>query len=244
VDAFCKPFIDRMFSKDMALEDQTQGSMFISPPMLKAPPKDKDEIIDKMIMGTVINAQPDPSNLSTEELEKRELENKARKAKEEAIGRFHAEMKVSFERIGLEYKGWPGEIPDSLLYPDRKPKAIDSEASKPLEQTDETVANVAGDEQIRSEYSENHDLAEAEAQRRFLARFDRAWRRSEGEDVEDDDDDIPSTLPFNDLQEQAVDNTPANSASNQNSDPEEDDDGPILPNKLKRDERLRRNGLK
>jgi hypothetical protein len=85
------------------LEDKE--SLFNSPPMLEAPPKDSDEIIEEMTRKMMMRLPKHPDMLSPEEQEKLDADEKERLAELEINRIIDQEMKASFDRMGLEYQG-------------------------------------------------------------------------------------------------------------------------------------------
>jgi len=92
-------------SKQEKLEDQGARALFSSPPMLEAPPKDSDEIIDEMTRRAMMNLPKHPDKLSPEEREQLDVKEKERLAELEINRIIEQEMKASFDRMGLEYQG-------------------------------------------------------------------------------------------------------------------------------------------
>jgi len=105
--------VDRILSTSTAkqekLEDHGARAIFSSPPMLEAPPKDSDEIIDEMTRKAMMNLPKHPDMLSPEEREKLEAKEKERLAQQEMERIIQQEIKESFDRIGLEYQPSNGE---------------------------------------------------------------------------------------------------------------------------------------
>ena len=101
--------VDRILSTSTAkqekLEDQGARAIFNSPPMLEAPPKDSDEIIEEMTRKAMLNLPKHPDMLSPEDREKLDAKEKERLAEFEINRIIEQEMKESFDRIGLEYQG-------------------------------------------------------------------------------------------------------------------------------------------
>jgi hypothetical protein len=101
--------VDRILShsttKQEKLEDQGARAIFNSPPMLEAPPKDSDEIIDEMTRRAMMNLPKHPDMLSPEERDNLNAAEKERLAELEINRIIEQEMKASFDRIGLEYQG-------------------------------------------------------------------------------------------------------------------------------------------
>ncbi len=91
-------------SRQEKLEDQGARALFNSPPMLEAPPKDSDEIIEEITKKTMMRMPKHPDMLSPEEREKLDAEEKERQAEIEINRIIEQEMKESFDRIGLEYQ--------------------------------------------------------------------------------------------------------------------------------------------
>jgi len=91
-------------SKQEKLEDQGARALFNSPPMLEAPPKDSDEIIEEMTRKMMMRQPIHPDMLSPEEREKLNAEEKERLAEQERDRIILKEIKESFDRIGLEYQ--------------------------------------------------------------------------------------------------------------------------------------------
>jgi len=92
-------------SKQEKLEDQGARALFNSPPMLEAPPRDSDEIIEEMTRKMMMRLPKHPDMLSPEEREKLDAEEKERLAREEIEQKIEQEIKESFDRIGIEYQG-------------------------------------------------------------------------------------------------------------------------------------------
>ena len=91
-------------SKQEKLEDQGARALFNSPPMLEAPPKDSDEIIEEMTRKAMMKLPKHPDMLSPEEREKLDESEKERLAEQERDRIILKEIKESFDRIGLEYQ--------------------------------------------------------------------------------------------------------------------------------------------
>jgi len=101
-------------AKQEKLEDQGAGTIFSSPPMLEAPPKDSDEIIEEMTRKAMMKLTKHPDMLSPEERENFDAEEKERLAKIETNCIIEQEIKASFDRIGLDYNDSNGEMPISM----------------------------------------------------------------------------------------------------------------------------------
>ena len=101
--------VDRILSNSTArqekLADQGARAIFSSPPMLEAPPKDSDEIIDEMTRKAMMNLPKHPDMLSPEEREQLDAKEKERLAEIEINRIIEQEMKASLDRMGLEYQG-------------------------------------------------------------------------------------------------------------------------------------------
>lgn len=99
--------VDALFKNSNArqdkLEDQGAGALFHSPPLLEAPPKDSDEIIEEMTRKMMLRQPKHPDMLSPEEREQLEAKEKERLAEQERERIILQEIKESFYRIGLEY---------------------------------------------------------------------------------------------------------------------------------------------
>lgn len=91
-------------AKQEKLEDQGARALFNSPPMLEAPPKDSDEIIEEMTRKMMMRLPKHPDMLSPEEREKLDADEKERLAEQERDRIILKEIKESFDRIGLEYQ--------------------------------------------------------------------------------------------------------------------------------------------
>ena len=91
-------------AKQEKLEDQGARALFNSPPMLEAPPKDSDEIIEEMTRKAMMNLPKHPVMLSPEERKKLDAEEKERLAEQERDRIILKEIRESFDRIGLEYQ--------------------------------------------------------------------------------------------------------------------------------------------
>ena len=100
-------------SKQEKLEDQGARALFSSPPMLEAPPRDSDEIIDELIRKMTNRMPKQPDMLSPEEREKLDAEEKERLAREAIEQRIEQEIKESFDRIGIDYQGSNADTPIS-----------------------------------------------------------------------------------------------------------------------------------
>jgi putative transposase len=109
--------VDKILSnsttKQEKLEDHGARAIFNSPPMLEAPPKDSDEIIEEMTRKAMLRLPKHPDMLSPEERVKLETEEKERLAKEEIERIIDQEIKESFDRIGLDYQGSNVDTPIS-----------------------------------------------------------------------------------------------------------------------------------
>ena len=110
--------VDRILGKSTAkqekLEDQGARAIFNSPPMLEAPPKDSDEIIDEMTRKAMMNLPKHPDMLSPEERDKLDAKEKVRLAELEINRIIEQEIKASFDMIGLDYNDSNGEMPMSM----------------------------------------------------------------------------------------------------------------------------------
>jgi len=91
-------------SRQEKLKDQGARALFSSPPMLEAPPKDSDEIIEEMTRKMMMRLPKHPDMLSPEEREQLDPKEKERLAEQERDRIILKEIKESFDRIGLEYK--------------------------------------------------------------------------------------------------------------------------------------------
>jgi len=109
--------VDRILSHSTAkqekLEDQEARAIFNSPPMLEAPPKDSDEIIEEMTRKMMMRLPKHPDMLSPEEREKLDADEKERLAREEIEQKIEQEIKESFDRIGIDYQGSNKDTPIS-----------------------------------------------------------------------------------------------------------------------------------
>lgn len=100
-------------TKQEKLEDQSARALFSSPPMLEAPPRDSDEIIEEMTKKAMMNLPKHPDMLSPEEREKLDADEKERLAQEEIEQKIEQEIKESFDRIGIDYQGSNKDTPIS-----------------------------------------------------------------------------------------------------------------------------------
>lgn len=91
-------------AKQEKLEDQGARALFKSPPMLEAPPKDSDEIIEEMTRKMMMRLPKHQDMLSPEEREQLDPKEKERLAEQERDRIILKEIKESFDRIGLEYQ--------------------------------------------------------------------------------------------------------------------------------------------
>lgn len=91
-------------TKQEKLEDQGARALFNSPPMLEAPPKDSDEIIEEMTRKMMMRLPKHPDMLSSEEREQLDAKEKERLAEQDRDRIILKEIKESFDRIGLEYQ--------------------------------------------------------------------------------------------------------------------------------------------
>ncbi|HOH98106.1 MAG TPA: Mu transposase C-terminal domain-containing protein [Candidatus Cloacimonadota bacterium] len=91
-------------AKQEKLEDQGARAIFHCPPMLEAPPKDSDEIIEEMTRKAMMRLPKHPDKLSPEEREQLDPKEKERLAEQERDRIILKEIKESFDRIGLEYQ--------------------------------------------------------------------------------------------------------------------------------------------
>jgi len=149
--------VDRILSTSTAkqekLEDHGARAIFSSPPMLEAPPKDSDEIIDEMTRKAMMNLPKHPDMLSPEEREKLEAKEKERLTREEIERKIEQEIKESFDRIGIDYQGSNKDTPISWKtsfsktareYYKSEPRAIEEqEASDEDEATTATATKDA-----------------------------------------------------------------------------------------------------
>jgi len=105
--------LENSTSRQEKLEDQGARALFSSPPMLEAPPRDSNEIIDELIRKMTNRMPKHPDMLSPEEREKFDAEEKERLAREEIEQRIEQEIKESFDRIGIDYQGSNVDTPIS-----------------------------------------------------------------------------------------------------------------------------------
>jgi hypothetical protein len=98
-------------AKQEKLEDQGARALFSSPPMLEAPPKDSDEIIDELTRKMMMRMPKHPDMLSKEEREQLDPKEKERLAEQERDRIILKEIRESFDRIGLEYQSGDGKPP-------------------------------------------------------------------------------------------------------------------------------------
>jgi len=91
-------------SKQEKLEDQGARALFNSPPMLEAPPKDNDEIIEEMVRKAMLRLPKHPDMMSPEDQEQIDPKEKEILAEQERDRIILKEIKESFHRIGLEYQ--------------------------------------------------------------------------------------------------------------------------------------------
>ncbi len=105
VDALLK----NSHAKHEKLEDQGARALFSSFPMLEAPPKDSDEIIEEMTRKMMMRLPKHPDMLSPEEPEQLDPKEKERLAEQERDRIILEEIKESFDRIGLEYQSGNGK---------------------------------------------------------------------------------------------------------------------------------------
>ncbi len=100
--------VDRILNNSTAkqekLEDQGARAIFSSPPMLEAPPRDSDEIIEEITRKAMMKLPKHPDMLSPEERDKLDADEKERLAEQERDRIILKEIKESFDRIGLEYQ--------------------------------------------------------------------------------------------------------------------------------------------
>ena len=110
--------VDRILSTSTAkqekLADQGARAIFISPPMLEAPPKDSYEIIEEMTRRAMMNLPKHPDMLSPEEREQLDVKEKERLAELEINRIIDQEMKESFDRVGLDYQNNKDDTPISI----------------------------------------------------------------------------------------------------------------------------------
>jgi len=100
-------FRDSLRKPEMYFEetiDLGARALFNSPPMLEAPPKDSDEIIEEMTRKMMMRLPKHPDMLSQEQREQLDPKEKERLAEQERDRIILKEIKESFERIGLEYQ--------------------------------------------------------------------------------------------------------------------------------------------
>ncbi len=100
-------------TKQEKLEDQGARAIFSSPPMLEAPPKDSDEIIEEMTRKAMMNLPKHQDILSPEEREQLNAEENERLAREEIERTIEKDIKESFDRIGIDYQGSNKDTPIS-----------------------------------------------------------------------------------------------------------------------------------
>jgi len=113
VDKLLKPASVEISTQNHEIEDKRKTSIFTSPPMLEAPPKDSDYIIEEMTRKAMLRLPKHPDMLSPEERVKLDAEEKERLAKEEIERIIDQEIKESFDRIGLDYQGSNADTPIS-----------------------------------------------------------------------------------------------------------------------------------
>ena len=100
-------FRDSLRKPEMYFEetiDLGARALFNSPPMLEAPPKDSDEIIEEMTRKMMMRLPKHPDMLSQEQREQLDPKEKERLAEQERDRIILKEIKESFDRIGLEYQ--------------------------------------------------------------------------------------------------------------------------------------------
>ena len=100
-------------AKQEKLEDQGARAIFNSPPMLDAPPKDSDVIIEELTRKAMMKLPKHPDMLSPEEREKLDADEKESLAREEIELKIEHEIKESFDRIGIDYQGSNKDTPIS-----------------------------------------------------------------------------------------------------------------------------------
>ncbi|GAB1366546.1 hypothetical protein MASR1M36_14170 [Candidatus Cloacimonadaceae bacterium] len=152
-------------SKQEKLEDQGAGALFSSPPMLEAPPKDSEEIIDELTRKMMMRLPKHPDMISPEEREKLDTEEKERLAREEIEQKIEQEIKESFDRIGIEYQGSNEDTPISWKtsfsktareYYKSEPRAIEEQEASD-DDGSATATATTGDAATEAE---DHDPAE------------------------------------------------------------------------------------
>jgi hypothetical protein len=111
VDLILKPASAVISTQNPELEDKRKTSIFASPPMLEAPPKDSDEIIEEMTRRAMQNMPLHHSMLSNEEREKLNAEEKERLAQHEINRIIEQEIKATFDMIGLDYRDLGNDTP-------------------------------------------------------------------------------------------------------------------------------------
>jgi len=143
-------------AKQEKLEDQGARALFKSPPMLEAPPKDSDEIIEEMTRKMMMRLPKHQDMLSPEEREQLDTKEKERLAEIEINRIIDQEMKASFDRMGLDYQNNKDDTPISIKmafsktaceYYSSKHRALARQDS--ADQVGNTTTDVAGTE---SEY--------------------------------------------------------------------------------------------
>jgi hypothetical protein len=150
-------------SKQEKLEDQGARALFNSPPMLEAPPKDSDEIIDELTRKMMMRLPKHPDMMSPEEREKLDTEEKERLAEQERDRIILKEIKESFDRIGLEYQSGndkpPMEFAIGFSKPAREYYKAQQRAQAEREVSDEATTATATTAATGTE-AEDHDPAE------------------------------------------------------------------------------------
>ncbi|MDY0151670.1 MAG: Mu transposase C-terminal domain-containing protein [Candidatus Cloacimonas sp.] len=109
VDLILKPANAELSTQNHEIDDKRKTSIFASPPMLEAPPKDSDEIIEEMTRRAMMNLPKHPDMLSPEEREQLDTKEKERLAEQERDRIILEEIKETFDRIGLEYQPSDGK---------------------------------------------------------------------------------------------------------------------------------------
>ncbi|MDD2229040.1 MAG: Mu transposase C-terminal domain-containing protein [Candidatus Cloacimonetes bacterium] len=175
VDLILKPANAELSTQNHEIEDKRKTSIFASPPMLEAPPKDSDEIIEEMTRRAMMNLPKHPDMLSPEEREKLDNEEKERLAEIEINRIIEEEIKASFDRIGLDYNDSNSETPISMKIAFSKTareyyKSQQTASTDQSEITDNPISTTTVEEQNQSDANLNKTDCQKRAYRNKMIR--------------------------------------------------------------------------
>ncbi|MFA5546351.1 MAG: Mu transposase C-terminal domain-containing protein, partial [Sphaerochaetaceae bacterium] len=180
--------VDALFKNSHAkqdkLDDQGARALFHSPPLLEAPPKDSDEIIEEMTKKAIRNM---PMHLSIFE-DRIDTGNQAadNETLSEAKRRKDAEIISVLERMGFDHREFNGEIPQFFI-----DMANNQIRKQQAEQREARAANQAETEQTANEQNTTIEHNNTDNEPNILDEIDLGIRRPNDLPVPEDDDNRP-----------------------------------------------------